>query len=114
MNSESSTFEMETKNNFDKILQAIGEMRQSFENRLEKVENRLEKIKTDFNEYTHFSETQFEVVRQGIAKNYNQFDRLVSEISQNRSVIYNVKADLGELSERVYLLTKSGETFLKS
>ena len=121
MNSESSTFEMETKINFEAILNAITEMRQEFNNRLDKFDNRLDKIeaeqtelKREFIEYRKFSETQFEAVRQGIVKNYNQFDRLDSEISQNRSVIYSVKADLGELSERVYLLNKSNETALKS
>lgn len=121
MDSESSTFEMETKNNFEAILNAITEMRQEFNDRLDKVDNRLDKIeaeqaelKREFIEYKQFSEAQFEAVRQGIVKNYNQSDRLVSEISQTRSVIYSVKADLGELNEKVYLLTRSNETALKS
>lgn len=119
MNEESSTFEMETKNSFDAILKAIFEMRQSFENRLDKIENRLEKVETrldkieaEFIEYKRFSEIQFEAVRQGLVRNYNQSDQLVSEISQSRSVIYSVKADLGELRERVYLLSKSNENAL--
>lgn len=128
MNSESSTFEMETKNNFEAILNAITEMRQEVSNRLDKIDSRLDKVdsrldkieaeqaelKREFNEYKQFSEAQFEAVRQGIVKNYNQSDRLVSEISQTRSVIYSVKADLGELNEKVYLLTRSNETALKS
>ncbi len=90
------------------------------ETRLEKVETRLEKVeveqnslRNEFDEFKNFVEIQFEAVRQGIVKNYNQFDRLVSEISQNRSVIYSTKAELGELSERVYLMNRSSEQALK-
>ncbi len=44
--SENSTFEMETKNNFDKILQAISGMREDFAGRLDKIEGRLDKVET--------------------------------------------------------------------
>ena len=124
---ETSTFEMETRDNFDRILQAIGDLRQDFSKRFDKIETRLDKIETeqaemkkeqaemrkDFDEFKNYAEIQFEAVRQGLVKNYNQFDRIVSEISQNRSVIYSTKAELGELHERVYLLTRSTEQALK-
>ena len=124
---ETSTFEMETRDNFDRILQAIGDLRQDFSKRLDKIETGLDKIETrldkieteqvvirkEFNDFKDYVEIQFEAVRQGLVKNYNQFDRLVSEISQNRSVIYSTKAELGELHEQIYLLTRSTEQALK-
>ena len=117
---ETSTFEIETRDNFDRILQAIGDLRQDFSKRLDKIETRLDKIETEqvvirkeFNDFKNYVEVQFEAVRQGLVKNYNQFDRLVSEISQNRSVIYSTKAELGELHEQIYLLTRSTEQALK-
>ena len=117
---ETSTFEMETRDNFDRILQAIGDLRQDFSKRLDKIETRLDKIEAEqietrkeFSDFKDYVEVQFEAVRQGLVKNYNQFDRLVSEISQNRSVIYSTKAELGELHEQIYLLTRSTEQALK-
>ncbi|MGI9056108.1 MAG: hypothetical protein ACR2F2_09940 [Pyrinomonadaceae bacterium] len=140
-NDEISTFEMETKNNFDKIINAIGEMRQDINSRLDKIESRIDKIevrldkietrvekiegridkietaqnelKNEFREFKNYVEVQFEAVRQGIVKNYHQFDRLESQIAENRSVIFSTKAAVGELNERVYLLNKSGEQALK-
>ena len=140
-NDETSTFEQETKNNFELILKAIGEMRQDFnersdkiearldnievrldkiEARLDKIEARLDKTETaqkgltkEFHEFKNYVEIQFEAVRQGIVKNYNQFDRMESQISENRSVIFSTKAAVGELNERVYLLNKSNEQALK-
>jgi uncharacterized protein YeeX (DUF496 family) len=44
---ETSTFEMETKKNFDLILQAIGEMRQDFGNRLDKIETEQAEIRKE-------------------------------------------------------------------
>ncbi len=125
--SETSTFEMEARNNFDRILQAIGDMRQDFANRLDNVENKLDNVENrlskieyeqtamrkDFNELKNFVEVQFEAVRQGLAKNYNQFDRLESQIAENRSVIFSTKAAVGELHERLYLLIRSNEQALK-
>ena len=67
----------------------------------------------EFHEFKNYVEIQFEAVRQGIVKNYNQFDRIESQISENRSVIFSTKAAVGELSERVYLLNKAGEQALK-
>ena len=131
---ETSTFEMETRDNFDRILQAIGGLRQDFSTGLDKIETRLDIIETwfdkietrldkieaeqietrkEFNDFKGYVEVQFEAVRQGLVKNYNQFDRLVSEISQNRSVIYSTKAELGELHEQIYLLTRSTGQALK-
>ena len=119
-NDETSTFEQETKNNFELILKAITEMRQDFNDRSDKIEARLDKIETaqkglekEFHEFKNYVEIQFEAVRQGIVKNYNQFDRIESQISENRSVIFSTKAAVGELSERVYLLNKAGEQALK-
>src|SRR5687768_6426164 len=93
---EPSTFELETRDNFDRILQAIGDLRQDFSKKLDKIETRLDKIETrldkieteqvvirkEFSGFKDYVEVQFEAVRQGLVKNYNQFDRLVSEISQ--------------------------------
>jgi uncharacterized protein involved in exopolysaccharide biosynthesis len=117
---ETSTFEMETKKNFDLILQAIGEMRQDFGNRLDKIETEQAEIRKEqaemrkeFDEFKNFAEAQFEAIRQGLVQNYNQFDILVSEISQNRSVIFSTKAMVGELNEKIYLLTRSTEQALK-
>ncbi len=126
-NDETSTFEQETKSNFELILKAIGEMRQDFNNRFDKIETRLDNIETrldkieaeqaalknEFDEFKNFVEIQFEAVRQGIFKNYNQFDRLESQIAENRSIIFSTKAAVGELGERVYLLNKAGEQALK-
>lgn len=119
-NDETSTFEQETKNNFELILKAIGEMRQDFNDRSDKIEARLDKIETaqkgmekEFYDFKSFVEIQFEAVRQGIFKNYNQFDRLESQIAENRSIIFSTKAAVGELGERVYLLNKAGEQALK-
>lgn len=125
--SENSTFEMETKNNFDKILQAIRGMREDFAGRLDKIEGRLDKVETrldkieaeqtrfraDFEEFKNFTEARFEEIRQGIVKNYNQFDRLKSQIAENRSVIFSTKAAVGELNERVYLLIRANDLSLK-
>ncbi|HSK70927.1 MAG TPA: hypothetical protein VK892_04475 [Pyrinomonadaceae bacterium] len=126
-NNENSTFEMETKENFNKILQAINEMRQDVSQRLEKIETeqveiRKEQIelrkqqaetKKEFQDFKNYVEAQFEAIRQGLVKNYNQFDRLESQIAENRMVIFSTKAMLGELNERVYLLTRSTEQALK-
>ncbi len=117
---EASTLEMETKENFNQILQAINGLRQDFSGRMDKLESRMDKfesvqneIKNDLSEFKSFSENQFEAIRQGIVKNYNQFDRLESQIAENRAVIFSTKAVLGELHERVYLLTRSTENALK-
>ncbi len=131
---EASTLEMETKENFNQILEAINGLRQDFSGRMDKLESRMDKlesrmdklesrmdkfesvqneIKNDLSEFKSFSEVQFEAIRQGIVKNYNQFDRLESQIAENRAVIFSTKAVLGELHERVYLLTRSTENALK-
>ena len=121
---ETSTFELENKEYFNRIIDAINGLRQDFNNKLENLENRqnerfnkLETGQTDIKqeaiELKSYIEVQFEAVRQGIVKNYNQFDRLESQISENRAVIYSTKAVLGELHERVYLLTRSTEKSLK-
>ncbi len=97
-NSQTSTFETETKENFNQIIAAINGLRQDFIKRLDDLENsqnqRLDKleigqkeIKQELAELKNYVEVQFEAVRQGIVKNYNQFDRLESQISENRAVI---------------------------
>lgn len=50
-NNETSTFEMETRENFDKILQAINGMRQDFSQRLEKIETEQAETKKEFQEF---------------------------------------------------------------
>ena len=62
-NSENSTFEMETRENFDKILYAISGLRQDFVERLDKIEAEQTKLRGDFDEFKHFVEVQFEAVR---------------------------------------------------
>ncbi|MGI8639412.1 MAG: hypothetical protein ACR2MG_05600 [Pyrinomonadaceae bacterium] len=110
---EKSTAEMETKENLDKILKAIGEMRSDFTNRfdsldkrVEILDKRVEKIESEQTEMKKFMDGQFEAIRQGLVKNYAQFDRLESQIAENRSVIFSTKAIVTELRENVYLLTR--------
>lgn len=124
---ETTTFEMETRENFNRIIQAIGDLRQDFSQRLDKIEaeqaemkneivemkNEQAGMKRELFDLKNYVEVQFEAVRQGLVKNYNQFDRLESQIAENRSVIFSVKAAVGELHERVYLLTRSTEQALK-
>ncbi len=119
-NSENSTFEMETRESFNRILEAIGSMRQDVDKRFDKIEKRLDKIEVeqaemrkDFTEFKTYAETQFEAIRQGLVKNYNRLDQLEAQIAENRMVIFNTKALVGELNERVYLLTKSSDLSLK-
>jgi uncharacterized protein involved in exopolysaccharide biosynthesis len=119
-NSETSTFEMETKENFNQIIEAINGLRQDFTKRLDKLEtgqNEIKaeqtEIKKELAELKNYVEVQFEAVRQGLVKNYNHLDRLESQISENRAVIYSTKAAVGELHERVYLLTRSTEQTIK-
>jgi predicted nucleic acid-binding Zn-ribbon protein len=123
-NGETSTFEMENKENFNRIIDAISGLRQDFNDKLENLENRQNEkfnkleigqteIKQELAELKNYVEVQFEAVRQGVVKNYNQFDRLESQISENRAVIYSTKAMVGELHERVYILTRSTENSLK-
>ena len=110
---EKSTAEMETKENLDKILKAIGEMRSDFTNRfdsldkrVEILDKRVEKIESEQTEMKKFMDGQFEAIRQELVKNYAQFDRLESQIAENRSVIFSTKAIVTELRENVYLLTR--------
>jgi predicted ATPase with chaperone activity len=79
---EKSTSEIETKENFDKILAAIGEMRSDFtdrfdnlDKRVEKIEGvqseirkKVEKIESEQIETEKFMDNQFEAVRQGLVK----------------------------------------------
>ncbi len=117
---EKSTAEMETKEGFDKILNAIGDMRQDFTNRFDSLDKRVEgveneqseikdriiKIESEQAEMKKFMDGQFEAVRQGLVKNYARFDLLESQIAENRSVIFSTKAIVTELRENVYLLTR--------
>ncbi len=102
-NGETSTFEMETKENFDKILQAISGMRQDFTQRLDKIEaeqseirkeqteirkeqteirKELSEQRKEFTEFKDYVEVQFEAIRQGLVKNHNRFDLLESQIAE--------------------------------
>lgn len=123
--SENSTLEMETKENFNKILNAISDMReeviQRFDNRFDKLEEKvghieaeqalmkkeISEMKKEISELDGFVEVQFEAVRQGIVERNTQFNQLISEISQNRSAIFSTKAAVGEMQEKVYLLSKN-------
>lgn len=132
--SETSTLDMKTEENFNKILDAISDMRQSFthqfeglgkrvehiEKKVENIEKKVEHIETEQMEIKKkvehieieqanmhkYMDNQFEAIRLGIEKNYNQFDRIDAQISENRSVIFSTKALVGELKEKVYLLTR--------
>ena len=98
---------MEMKTDFDKIFNAIGEMRQDFTNQFEKLNKRIDKIETEQIEMKQFMDVQFEAIRQGLVKSYNQYNQLISEISQNRSAIFSTKVAVGELQETVYLMTRN-------
>ncbi len=112
-NGETSTFEMETRENFNKILQAISGMRQDFSQRFDKIEAEQAELRKEFTEFKDYVEVQFEAIRQGLVKNYNRFDLLESQIAENRMVIFSTKAIIGELHERVYLLSRANEPSLK-
>ena len=115
------TSALEMKKDFDKILSAVSEMRQEFSHRFDNLDERvgkieteqveikkgIEKIKTEQSEIKHYMKVQFEANRQGLVKSYNQYNQLISEISQNRSAIFSTKAAVGELQETVYLMTRS-------
>lgn len=106
---ETSTFEMETKKTLNIILDAITEMRQDFNQRLDGLETRVANIESEQAEMKEFMTVQFEAIRQGLVKNYNEFNRMESRIAENRSAIFSTKALVGELSERVYLMSKESE-----
>jgi len=118
-NGETSTFEIETRETFDKILRAIGDLRQDFNQRFDQLETGQAEIRKeqaelrkDFQEFKNYVEVQFESVRRGLVKNYTQLDRLEAQIAENRMVIFNTKALVGELNERVFLLTRTTERTL--
>ena len=94
-------------------LEKINQRLDKIESRLDKIETEQAQLRADFQEYKDFSEAQFEAIRQGIVKNYNQFDRLEAQIAENRSVIFSTKAAVGELNERVYLLIRANDLSLK-
>ena len=119
-NGETSTFEIETRETFNEILLAINDLRQDFVSRLDRLETEQTEIRqilaaqqNEARELKNYAELQFEAIRQGLVANSNQMDRLVSEISENRAVIFSTKAMLGELNERVFLLTRSIEPSFK-
>ncbi len=131
---EIPTLEIKTEENFNKVLEAISGMREEFIQRFDKLENRVgrieaeqveikkkvekieteqilirkkvEKIETELDVLSNFVDMQFEAVRLGLEKNYNQFDRIDAQISENRAAIFTTKALVGELKERVYLLSR--------
>lgn len=140
-NGETSTFEMETRETFDKILLAISGLRQDIVPRLDKLEVGQTEIRKEFaeirkeqteirkefaefkrvqaqqqkefQEYKDFSEVQFEAIRQGLVSNSNQMHRLVADIAENRAEIFSTKAMLGELNERFFLFARSLEPLVK-
>ena len=140
-NGETSTFEMETRETFDKILLAISGLRQDIVPRLDKLEVGQTEIRKEFaeirkeqteirkefaefkrvqaqqqkefREYKDFSEVQFEAIRQGLVSNSNQMHRLVADIAENRAEIFSTKAMLGELNERFFLFARSLEPLVK-
>lgn len=123
---EKSTLEMKT--DFDKILSAIGKMRDEIGHRFDdldekisklderigkmeaeqlEIRKKIDKLKAEQSEMKQYMELQFEANRQGLVKSYNQYNQLISEISQNRSAIFSTKAAVGELQETVYLRTRN-------
>lgn len=124
---ETSTFEMETRENFDKILlaisgmrqefnQTIGEMRQEFNQRFDRVEQRLDKVEQRLNrveanqlESKIFAELQFEAIRKGIVQNYQEILQLQKDTAENRAAIASTRAVLSELNERVLLMNRTTE-----
>ena len=119
--SEESTLEMETKENFNKILNAISEMREDFTNQFDKlnkkvekieaeqvlIRNKVEKLENEFYELKNFVDVQFEAVRQGIVQNLTQYNQIISEISHNRSAIFSTKAEVLQMQEKLYSLEKN-------
>lgn len=77
---ENSTLEMETKKNFDTILKAILEMRQDFGQRFDGLDKRIDKFEAEQAEMKEFMTVQFEAIRQGLVKNYNEFNRMNHEL----------------------------------
>ena len=120
---ETSTFEMETRENFDKILGAIAGLGQEFsqrfdkveqrldkvEQRLDKIEQRLDKIEADQLEFKIYVELQFEAIRKGIVQNYQEIIQVQRETAENRAAIATTKSVLSELNERFLLFTRTTE-----
>lgn len=125
---ENTTYEIKLDENMNKILQAIGGMRQEFSDRFDKIEREQAESKQEFAEFKQefaefkvfvesqleqfpefkeFVEAQFEAIRQGLVQSHTEYNQLVSEISQNRSAIFSVKASVSELQEQMYQLTKN-------
>ena len=80
MNETDETLEIPEK---DSILEAISKLSNKFDN-LEKTVN-----------------TQFEVIREGIAYNSAAFDRLEAKFFDARSDIANLRSDVKQLTEEI-------------
>lgn len=80
MNETDETLEIPEK---DLILEAISKLSNKFDN-LEKTVN-----------------TQFEVIREGIAYNSAAFDRLEAKFFDARSDIANLRSDVKQLTEEI-------------
>ena len=132
---EKTTYKIKLSEDIKAVLQAVGEMRREMSDRFDKIESEQAELKQEFTElkqeftglkqeftelkreftglkqefteFKHSTDGQFEVVRQGIVQNFNQSNQIISEISQNRSAIYNAKAQIGELQEKFFLFANS-------
>lgn len=104
---EATTYEIKLDENMNKILQAIGGMRQELTDRFDKIEREQAESKQEFAEFKTYVEAQFEAVRQGIVQNHTQYNQIISEVSQNRSAIFSTKSTVCELQEQMYQLTKN-------
>ena len=103
--SETSTFEMETRESFDKILQAII----GLNGRFDKIESEQVQIRKDFNEFKNYVEAQFEAVRQGLVQNYQEILLLQRDTAENRMSNATIKSMVSELNERVYQMSRTTE-----
>ena len=118
-NGETSTFEMETRETFDKIILAINGLRQDIVPRLDKIEAEQSEIRKEFTEFkktqTKFNkyvEVQFEAVRQGLVQNYQEILQIQKDAGDTRLSIVTVKSMVSELNERVYQMSRTTEKSL--
>jgi archaellum component FlaC len=103
-----SNSEETTEPDFKIILEAIKDLDESLNNRIDNLDlslnNRIDNIENKLNSH----DVQFESVRQGLVTNSAAFDRLESVVYSIRSDMSGLKADVKELTEQVYQANKSG------
>ena len=129
-NGETSTFEMETRETFDKVILAINGLRQDIVPRLDKLEdgqneirkeqteirkskrNQKPEIRKEFTKFKNYVELQFEANRQGLVQNYQEILQLQKDAAENRMSNATIKSIVSELNERLYQMSKKMEQTL--